>query len=281
MTDNTKYLFFRKLKNKYRLVILNDGTFEERIAVKITPLLVLSVSLVISFLMILSTFLLFSFTPLKEYVPGKTTLETQKKLINMSIKVDSLMVLLEGRDLYVNNLRTILNGGEFIEERVEGKEEGDNQNLNLNGSMEDSLFRLMVEEKSSGDYISTSSSYSINFLPPLNGEFTEKYDKNKGHFGVDIVSKKGEVISTVSDGVVVISDWTKETGFVIAVQHSEGFLSFYKHNSKLLKDVGEFVKNGDPISIIGNSGELTSGPHLHFELWKNGESVNPENYITF
>ena len=109
----------------------------------------------------------------------------------------------------------------------------------------------------------------------------DKYNKQAKHFGIDIVSKRGSIISSVSDGVVVASDWTKETGFVIAVQHSGGFLSFYKHNSILLSDVGDYVKKGDPIAVIGNSGELTSGPHLHFELWKNGESVDPENYISF
>ena len=281
MTDNIKYRFFRKLKNKYRLVVLNDGTFEERIAVKITPLLVLSVSLVVSFLLIFSTFLLFSFTPLKEYVPGKTTLETQKDLIKMATKVDSLVILLEGRDLYVNNLRTILNGREIKEPINEKSDISIDKNPNLNSSKEDSLFRIKIEEISSGDYISTSSDFNVHFLPPLKGEFTNDYNKEKKHFGIDIVGKKGSVITSISDGIIVTSDWTKETGFVIAVQHSEGFLSFYKHNSKLLKEVGEFVKVGDPISIIGNSGELTSGPHLHFELWKNGESVNPENYITF
>ena len=281
MADNIKYRFFRKLKNKYRLVILNDGTFEERVAVKITPLLVLSVSLIIGLLLVFSTFLLFSFTPLKEYVPGKTTLETQKELIGLSIKVDSLVVLLEGRDLYVNNLRTILNGGEVEEFIIENSDVAVNNNPNLNNSKEDSLFRIKIEETSSGDYISTSSNFNIHFLSPIKGEVTDGYNKKKKHFGIDVVGKRGSLITSVSDGVVVTSDWTKETGFVIAVQHSEGFLSFYKHNSKLLKGVGEFVRAGDPVSVIGNSGELTSGPHLHFELWKNGESVNPENYITF
>ena len=281
MADNIKYRFFRKLKNKYRLVILNDGTFEERVAVKITPLLVLSVSLIIGLLLIFSTFLLFSFTPLKEYVPGKTTLETQKELIGLSIKVDSLVVLLEGRDLYVNNLRTILNGGEVEEFISENSGVAVHNNPSLNNSKEDSLFRIKIEEISSGDYISTSSNFNLHFLSPIKGEVTDGYNKKKKHFGIDLVGKRGSVITSVSDGVVVTSDWTKETGFVIAIQHSEGFLSFYKHNSKLLKGVGEFVRAGEPVSVIGNSGELTSGPHLHFELWKNGESVNPENYITF
>ena len=121
----------------------------------------------------------------------------------------------------------------------------------------------------------------IYFLNPVSGTLIDDYSIKTKHFGVDLVCKENAIICSVSEGVIVTSDWTKETGFVIAVQHPRGFLSFYKHNSVLLKDVGEYVKGGDPIAIVGNSGELTSGPHLHFELWKNGQSVNPENYISF
>ena len=281
MTDNSKYHFFKKLKNKYRLVVLNDGTFEERIVVKITPLLVLSFFLLVSCLLIFTTFLLFSYTPLKEYVPGKTTLETQKELISMSTKLDSLVIVVDSRDLYIDNLKKILSGEEINDLSHENKTKDLNKKLNLSVSIEDSLFRLKVEKKSSGDYIEKFNDQDIFFLPPVNGNFTQKYNKKKGHYGVDIVSKEGSVINAIYEGVVVSSDWTKESGFVIAIQHTEGFLSYYKHNSKLLKEVGDIVMKGDPIAIIGNSGELTSGPHLHFELWKNGESINPENYITF
>ena len=139
----------------------------------------------------------------------------------------------------------------------------------------------MVEKKTNGDYISVKSNGSIHFYSPLSGDFTEKYDRLKNHFGVDIISNKGEFIHSTSEGIVVLSNWTKETGYVIAVQHSEGFLSLYKHNSSLLKEVGDLVKTGEPIAIIGNSGELSTGPHLHFELWSDGYSVDPENYISF
>ncbi|MGY8988682.1 MAG: M23 family metallopeptidase [Flavobacteriales bacterium] len=281
MAKNSKYRFFKKLKNKYLLVLLNNETFEERIALKITPLLVLSVMLVIGFLMVISVFFLFSYTPLKEYIPGKTTQETQKDLITMSLKVDSLVVLLERRDLYVENLKIILNGDVPVSEKEIKNSDIIEENIDLEKSEKDSLFRIKIERETNGDYISISSNNTIHFLPPLVGNFTEKYNKEKRHFGVDLVSTEGSIINSIADGVVVTNNWTKETGFVIGVQHSDGFLSFYKHNSKNLKDVGDFVKIGEGISVIGNSGELSSGPHLHFELWKNGESINPENYILF
>lgn len=281
MDKNSKYHFFKKLKNKYLLVILNNETFEERIVLKITPLLVLSVMLVIGFLMVISTFLLFSYTPLKEYIPGKTTQETQKDLITMSLKVDSLVVLLERRDLYVKNLKSILNGDVPVAEKEIKNSVVIEEDIDLKKSEKDSLFRIKIERETNGDYISISSNNTIYFLSPLVGSFTEKYNKEKSHFGVDLVSLEGSIINSIDDGVVVINNWTKETGFVIGIQHSDGFLSFYKHNSKNLKNVGDFVKIGEGIAIIGNSGELSSGPHLHFELWKNGESINPENYIIF
>ena len=281
MAKNSKYRFLRKLKNKYRLVILNDGTFEERIVIKITPLLILSIAFVISFLMVFSAFLLFSHTPLKEYIPGKTTQETQNNLIVMSKKVDSLNVLLEKRDLYIKNLKIILNGGSPVSKTENNNSQVIDKNIDLEKTKNISLFETKFREKANGDYFSTSSADIIHFFPPLVGIITEKYNCNNNHFGIDIVDVKESVINSISEGIVVISNWTKETGFVIGVQHSNGFLSFYKHNSKNLKEIGDFVKRGEGIAIIGNSGELSSDTHLHFELWKNGESVNPENYIIF
>ena len=154
-----------------------------------------------------------------------------------------------------------------------------NENIILEKTKNISLFEEKIEEKNNVDYFSALSTNTILFFPPLVGGITEKYNWHNKHFGIDIVSTEGSFIHSIADGVVVINNWTKETGFVVGVQHSDGFLSFYKHNSKILRDVGDFVKHGEGIAVIGNSGELSSGPHLHFELWKNGDSVNTENYI--
>ena len=281
MTDNIKYLFLRRLKNKYRLVILNDGTFEERVSLKITPIKIVLITFILSLLLVFLTLLLFSFTPLKEYIPGKTNAETQKNLIKLAVDVDSIRTHTEERDLYLKHLKTILNGGVVKTDFRREESMIVEKNNNLNISKEDSLFRLRVEEKSNGDYISLSSEPNIYFINPVSGTLIDGYNIENKHLGVDLVCKENAIICSVSEGVVVTSDWTKETGFVIAVQHPRGFLSFYKHNSVLLKEVGEYVQGGDPIAIVGNSGEFTSGPHLHFELWKNGQSLDPENYISF
>ena len=278
MVKNSKYYFFRRLTKKYRLAILNDGTFEERIVIKITPLLVISIILVFGFLVILSSFgIINSF---KE--DGNTTQKTQDIIKNYRT-VDSLKLRIEKTDLYVENLKIILSGGVIGgDSNVDFKNiDIIEENINLEKTKNDDLFRIKMERKSHGDYISNSYNNTVCFFTPLSGTFTEKYNVGKNHFGIDLVSVEGSIINSIADGVVVINNWTKETGFVIGVQHSDGFLSFYKHNSKILKNVGDYVKSGEGISVIGNSGELSSGPHLHFELWKNGESVNPENYIVF
>ena len=119
------------------------------------------------------------------------------------------------------------------------------------------------------------------FFTPLSGLISDGYNNKTKHFGIDLVAKEKSRISSVLEGTVIISHWAYETGYVIGVQHKNDYLSFYKHNSVLLKSVGDYVNAGDHIAIIGNSGELSSGPHLHFELWHKGTPVNPENYISF
>ncbi len=265
MDENSKYRFFRKLTKKYRLLILNNGTFEERIMIKITPLMVLLVILVVGFLIVISSFAIIN--SFKKSSLDKSPQEN-KDLINRSSQLDSLIRVSEKSVMYLENVKSILRGGDVKDSSLDVKNKNDIEgNIDL--------------EKNSGDYILVSSNTTTHFFPPLVGNFTEKYNWTENHFGVDLVSTEGSFIHSIDDGIVVINNWTVETGFVIGVQHSDGFLSFYKHNSENLKDVGDFVKRGEGIAIIGNSGELSSGPHLHFELWKNGESINPENHILF
>ena len=278
MVKNSKYYFFRRLTKKYRLAILNDGTFEERIVVKTTPLLVISIRLVFGFLVILSSYFIVS-----SFNEGGNITKERQDIVENYRTIDSLKLRIERTDLYLEKVKIILSGGV-----IEGDSNVDfknvdiiEENINLEKTKNDNLFRIKMENKSHGDYVSTSSINTSHFFPPLVGSITEKYNWDNGHFGIDVVSLEGSIINSISDGIVVINNFTKETGFVLGIQHSDGFLSFYKHNSKNLKDVGNFVKHGEGIAVIGNSGELSSGPHLHFELWKNGESVNPENYIIF
>ncbi len=279
---------YRKLRNKYRLVIMNDETLEERISLRLSPLnvFVFLGTIIISFVTL--TIYIIAFTPLREYIPGYTDTGMRRKLVALTLQSDSLQDQLAAQDFYFQNLRNVVNGKAGTSEI--SKPDTANARYDtiqrLNKSREDSLLRLEIESQDQynlalGSSKTVSALSSFYFFTPLKGTVTDKFDSKKKHFGVDIVSSPNEVIKSTLDGTVVMADWTSETGYVIGVQHSNNLFSLYKHNSALLKSPGDYVKAGEVIAIIGNSGELTTGPHLHFELWYNGTAVNPEDYISF
>ena len=276
--------YWSKLFHKYRFVIMTDSSFEEKLSVKLTRINVIAFVGTLVFFCFFSTMLLIAYTPLSEYVPGKSTIEVQKGLIELNIKSDSLETILLNRSIYLENINKIINGEELV--TPENYEEITNTQIPISfeKSKEDSLFRVKVEtEDKSSIYKkdNTKNNNNLMFFTPLSGLISDGYNNKTKHFGIDLVAKEKSRISTVLDGTVVISHWAYETGYVIGIQHNNDYLSFYKHNSVLLKSVGDYVNAGDHIAIIGNSGELSSGPHLHFELWHKGAPVNPENYISF
>jgi len=275
--------YWSKLFHKYRFVIMTDSSFEEKLSVKLTRINVIAFVGTLVFFCFFSTMLLIAYTPLSEYVPGKSSIEVQKGLIELNIKSDSLETILLNRSIYLENINKIINGEKLV--TPENYEEIPNTQIPISfeKSKEDSLFRLKVEaeDKSSIYKKDNTKNNNLMFFTPLSGLISDGYDNKTKHFGIDLVAKEKSRISTVLDGTVVISHWAYETGYVIGIQHNNDYLSFYKHNSVLLKSVGDYVNAGDHIAIIGNSGELSSGPHLHFELWHKGDPVNPENYISF
>ena len=275
--------YWSKLLHKYRFVIMTDSSFEEKLSIKLSRLTLIAFVGALVFFCFLSTILLIAYTPLSEYVPGKSSVEIQKRLIELNIKSDSLGAILLNRSIYLENINKIIKGEELS--TPENTEEITNtQNpISFEKSIEDSLFRVKVEaeDKSSIYKKNNTNNNNLMFFTPLTGLISDEYNNKTKHFGIDLVAKEKSRISSVLDGTVVISHWAYETGYVIGVQHKNDYLSFYKHNSVLLKSVGDYVSAGDHIAIIGNSGELSSGPHLHFELWHKGVPVNPENYISF
>jgi len=275
--------YWSKLFHKYRFVIMTDSSFEEKLSVKLSRLNVIAFVGTLVFFCFFSTMLLITYTPLSEYVPGKSSVEVQKGLIELNIKSDSLEVILLNRSIYLENINKIINGEELV--NPENSEEITNtQNpISFEKSIEDSVFRVKVEteDKSSIYKKDNTDNNNLMFFSPLSGLISDGYNNKTKHFGIDLVAKEKSRISSVLEGTIVISHWAYETGYIVGVQHSNDYLSFYKHNSVLLKSVGDYVNAGDHIAIIGNSGELSSGPHLHFELWHKGVPVNPENYISF
>lgn len=285
-----KKKLIRKLKNKFRLVIMNDENFEEKASIRLSPLNVFVTAGIIILTLITSTIYIIAFTPLREYIPGYADVNMRRNLMSLSLKTDSLDNELKARDLYLQNLRMVIDGN--IDADTSHNFAGSNPARydtmrTLQKSKADSMLRLMIESQDKYELAvsdvkaSTGSIASFFFFPPVKGTLINTFDRVGRHYGVDVLAGKDEGIKATLDGTVVLATWTNDTGYIIALQHSNNLFSVYKHNSALLKKVGNVVKAGEVIAIIGNTGEFTSGPHLHFELWHNGSPINPKDYITF
>ena len=290
--DKKKMSWMSRLRNKYRLVIMNDETLEERLTFRLSRLNVFVVLGTLTIILIILTSLLIAFTPLREYIPGYTNVGLQKKLYELQIKTDSIEKSLEKRDLFIQNMKDVMNGKDLSTDVPLTKDTLHKyNNIKLKKSPEDSLLRAEVENQGKYNLYRFENSENVRqknasigkvlFFVPLKGVITNEFNPSQNHYGVDIVSKQNEAIKCVLDGTVILSNWTLETGYTIAIQHQQNIVSVYKHNSALLKKEGEFVKAGDPIAIVGQTGELTTGPHIHFELWSDGNPVNPKDYINF
>lgn len=287
--ESIKDKWYHKLRDKYRLVVMNDTTFEERISFRLTRLNVFIALGTLSIILIGLTTLLIAFTPLKEYIPGYTDVGLQQRVYTLTTKADSLETAFRQQDVYLRSIRNILEGKPMDDtSSYEQTQQVIVDSSALIPTQGDSILRAEYEEMNRFDLyfdeegeLYTENASDITYFTPLKGIITNNFSIAENHYGVDIVAKKNETIKATLDGTVVFADWTVETGHVIAIQHYKNIISVYKHNSALLKKAGSFVKAGDPIAIIGESGELSTGPHLHFELWHNGTAVNPINYMTF
>jgi len=275
----------QKLTDKYRLVVLNENTFEERFSLKLSRLNVFVLGGFFSVLLVVLTTILIAFTPLKEYIPGYSSTELKIKAANLTFEVDSLKTKLAILENFTKAIKPVLTGEiepETVDSlRIESERVAIDES-ELDASRADSLFREEVESKDRFPLIDdVENKIKIVFFAPLTGNITQEFDAVEKHFALDIVAKTNTPVKAVADGTVILAEWTAETGYVLTIQHTNGFISVYKHNGTLLKEQGDFVKSGEVIASVGSSGELTTGPHLHFELWSNGYPVNPKNYIDF
>lgn len=275
--------FWKKALNKYRFVIMTDDSFEEKFSLKTNRLNVFLFLSFFTLFCVVATFILITNTSLREFVPGKESKEVQKEIISLVLRSDSLMARLENQQLYFENFKTIIGGKIPLDSSITIANKNIEKKPSFERSVEDSLLRILVESNETGmiNLKNNVKNELFAFFTPVLGVVSDTFNLKAKHFGIDLVAKENSRISSVLDGVVVISDWNPQTGYVIGVQHKNGFLSLYKHNSMLLKSVGNYVNAGEHIAIIGNTGEFSSGPHLHFELWLDGVAVNPKNYILF
>ena len=276
----------RKLRNKYRLVLMNDTTFDERFSAFLTPLNVISGIAAVFIVIAVIIVSLIVFTPLKEYIPGYSDSQMRINAANAALMADSLQQKQESYERYFANLQNVLTGNVGNDSvTLQQPESQSYKNLSFKRSEADSLLRTTIEEQeqyalSSSRQVAASMP-GVYFFTPIRGLVTSSYNHASGHFGVDVAAPKGHAIKAVLDGTIVFSGFTADGGNVVYIQHANNIVSVYKHLSALLHKTGDHVKAGNTIGIIGNSGEYTDGPHLHFELWFNGRPMDPQEFIAF
>ncbi|MBL7804068.1 MAG: M23 family metallopeptidase [Saprospiraceae bacterium] len=289
-----------KLRDKYRLVVMNDETFEEVTSLKLSPLsvYVFLSSLVVGTAIVVT--LLIVYTPLKRYIPGYGDYNRDQEIAELTTKVGSLEEEIEAHRRYNENFRKILVGDladmgkDAAEKQVTPANPNDSLPEDVDRIPEDDQLRAAVAK---GTFSSDPAANTpvvpamlgarelpleqMSFMPPVSGEATSSFDLSKKHFGIDIAAPKNTAVKAAADGVVISSGYAVETGYSIAIQHPNNVVTMYKHNSVLLKPAGAAVKAGEAIAMIGNTGVESSGPHLHFELWYRGRAVDPSDYINF
>ena len=283
--ESKKRTFKDKLVDKYRLVILNDNTFEEKLSLNLTRLNVFVLVGFSAIALITLTTLLIAFTPLREYIPGYSSTKLKKKALFLTEKTDSLTVALQINKKQLQSIRSVLTGDVFpAEVAIDLIQETtpEEKFVAIPTSLEDSLLRAEVERENKYSLLPNNKNLT-NFVlfPPVQGDISEGYNAKIKHYAIDIVVAKNTPVKAVADGTVIFSEWTVTTGYVIIIEHGNNLLSVYKHNSSLNKTQGDLVKSGEVISFSGDTGELTTGPHLHFELWSDGYALNPTDFIDF
>lgn len=280
-----KRRLLKKLKHKFRLVVMNDATFEERWSLLLSPLNVFTVGGLIIIVVMVLTVVLFAFTGLRQFIPGYPDQDIRTQAYDNALLLEEQQRQLELQEEYINNLQTILAGGVPTDSLLLRPDSTMSDLPLFENSAFDSLQRNLIEDEDRYNVVidpNNSSMKGLLLFTPVRGTISSSFNSTMGHYGIDIVSpNKDETIKAVLDGTVIFASYTSDGGKMIQVQHVSGIVSVYKHNSTLLKNPGDDVKAGEPIAIIGNTGEETDGPHLHFELWQNGRPLDPQKYLVF
>ena len=292
-TESKFTTWLKNLQEKRRVVVLDEDSFEEKrnFTTSKFSLLVFFLFSIIVFSIL--CFLLISYSSIKTFVPGYPSVSAQKELINKNIELDQklndLIIKINKEEQYIANFQKIVKGDTPID-RDSFDKVFKSQNINTTNE-------LSFSEKTIREKVNMREKYEIDIIPggaltkdvlpelllfpPLLGEITNKMNISAGHFGVDIIAPKNEAVVAILKGTIIYQNWSPTDGHVVHIQHKNNLLSIYKHSSEVLKKIGDYVDAGEPISIVGNSGEHSTGPHLHFELWHNGYPMDPEKFINF
>lgn len=281
-----KKSFWHRIRFKYKLSFFNENTLEEVWSFRLSQLSAFAILAIFAFLLIALTAIIIIITPIRNYLPGYLDVEIRKEMMQNALRADSLERAVAIQSLYLNNIKGILTGETSVDSirsidslaRVE-------PDFNIPRSKEEEEFVKNFEDEEKYNLTVLNPNQvptdGVFFYKPVNGIVSSRYEAEKRHFGVDLVTAPKESVLSTLDGTVVFAGFDPNYGNVIQVQHKNGFLSIYKHNELLLKQVGDHVVAGEAIALVGNTGKLSTGPHLHFELWYKGNPVNPEDYIAF
>jgi murein DD-endopeptidase MepM/ murein hydrolase activator NlpD len=275
-----------KWTHHYRMVVLNDDTFEERFSLKLNRLNVFIVTLISAVLLIGVTTVLIAFTPIREYIPGYADVTTKRNSIQLTKETDSIQQVLRTNEEFYSRIKMLLNGDITSEEYESidsiAKVETDIEITNLTPIKEDSLLREEVAQEDRYSVIAgAKAKTNFVFFPPVKGIISGDYDTEIKHYAVDVAATTGTPIKAAADGTVVFASWSVETGYTMLIEHAYGLITVYKHAGSLLKEQNDQVLAGEVIASVGNTGELTTGPHLHFEIWSDGYPLDPTNFINF
>ena len=277
--------FWKNFKFKYKITIINENTLEEVAGLRVSKLNGVSVLLVVLTILFAIAATIIAFTPLRNYLPGYMTTATRRQIVESALRLDSLQMLAERQNLYIMNIQDIFSGNVPVEEVASiDSLTIIRQDTLLERTQREEEFRRQYEEAEKYNLTAVTSqpkAEGLIFYRPTKGIITSNFDSDNRHFGTDIAASPNESVLAVLDGTVVFSNYTAETGNVIGIQHNQGYMSVYKHLGSLLKREGDKVKGGEAIALVGNTGTLSKGPHLHFELWDKGRAVDPEKYIDF
>lgn len=282
---NKRKAFWKNIKFKYKLTIINENTLEEIVGIHVSKLNGLSVLLSAVTVIFLITAVIIAFTPLKNYLPGYMNKEVREQVVTNALRADSLQWLMERQRMYIMNIQDIVSGSVKADSvhSIDSLTVVRSEELMERTQAEDE-FRKQYEESERYNLTSLDNAQAITglmFVRPTRGMLSSEFDANKKHFGIDVAASPNESVLATLDGTVVLATYTADTGYLIQVQHAQNLVSVYKHCGILLKQVGDVVKAGEAIALVGNTGEKTTGPHLHFEIWNRGRALDPTKYIVF
>ena len=274
----------RQTRSKDRLAVVKQDSYEEKFALSLSKRNIFLVISFIALLVISITTLFIFYTPIREYIPGYDTTKIRMQAIENLDKIDSIMISLQKNKQFIESFSRTINGDEFVSIYADNQklENIDLNELEVNINIEDSILRKIVETEDRFNIIeSENNKISLDLVSPANGIISEGFNLSDGHFGVDVVLKERTPIKSVSDGIVIFSAWTLNYGYTVVVYHKNKLTSIYKHNESIKVEKGDFVMSGEVIALSGNTGDLTTGPHLHFEIWDSKGPLNPEDLISF